>query len=88
MVYRIYVEKKEGLAQEAAGLLAEIRGFLGIPSVTDVRVLNRYDVENIDAALFEQAVTNVFSEPMVDEDRKSTRLNSSHPTTSRMPSSA
>ena len=66
MVYRIYVEKKEGLAQEAAGLLAEIRGFLGIPSVTDVRVLNRYDVENIDEALFETAVRTVFSEPQLD----------------------
>ena len=66
MVYRVYAEKKKELAQEAAALLAEIQGFLGITAVTDVRVLNRYDVENITPELFEQAVRTVFSEPQLD----------------------
>ena len=66
MVYRVYAEKKKELAQEAAALLAEIQGFLGITAVTDVRILNRYDVENITPELFEQAVRTVFSEPQLD----------------------
>ena len=48
MVYRIYVEKKAGLAGEADSLLGDIRSFLGIKSAESVRVLNRYDVENIE----------------------------------------
>ena len=48
MVYRIYVEKKKELANEAAALLADIRGLLQINGVTDLRIINRYDVENID----------------------------------------
>ena len=47
MVYRIYVEKKKELAHEAKALLSEAQNFLGIKSLTDVRVINRYDVENI-----------------------------------------
>ena len=66
MVYRIYAEKKKELAQEAAALLAEIQGFLGIPAATEVRILNRYDVENITPERFEEAVRTVFSEPQVD----------------------
>ena len=66
MVYRIYVEKKEALAQEARTLYADLKGFLGIASLKSVRILNRYDVEDIDEALFEKAVVNVFSEPQVD----------------------
>ena len=66
MVYRVYVEKKPGLAHEAAGLCADLRGFLGIGGLKNVRVINRYDVENIDEALFETAKTTVFSEPQVD----------------------
>ena len=67
MVYRVYVEKKPGFDHEAAALYGELTSFLGIGGLTGVRILNRYDVENIDAALFEQAVSNVFSEPMLDE---------------------
>ena len=67
MVYRVYVEKKPGYDHEAAALYEELKSFLGIEGLTGVRILNRYDVENIDAALFEQAVSNVFSEPMVDD---------------------
>ena len=53
MVYRVYVEKKEGQTQEAKGLLKEIQDFLGIRSLTGLRVLNRYDAENIEKLLFD-----------------------------------
>ncbi len=66
MVYRVFVEKKEGLAHEAAGLLAEARNLLGLESLTGLRVLNRYDVELSDQAVFHRAVRTVFSEPQVD----------------------
>ena len=67
MVYRIYVEKKAGLDNEARALLSEIRTFLGISSVERVRVINRYDAENITAELFDYAVGTVFSEPQLDD---------------------
>ena len=67
MVYRVYAEKKPGYDHEAAALYDELKSFLGIEGLTGVRILNRYDVENIDPALFEKAVANVFSEPMVDD---------------------
>ncbi len=66
MVYRIYVEKKKELANEARGVLANINGLLQISSVKDVRVINRYDVENIEKDLFDYAVNTVFSEPQLD----------------------
>ena len=66
MVYRIFVEKKPGQTHEADKLLRDVQEFLQIGSLTGVRVINRYDVENIDEALFENAVRNVFSEPQVD----------------------
>ena len=66
MVYRIFVEKKPGQTHEADKLLLDVQEFLQIKSLTGVRVINRYDVENIDEALFENAVRNVFSEPQVD----------------------
>ena len=58
MVYRVYVEKKPGFDHEASALYSELKSFLGIRGLTGVRILNRYDVENIDAALFEQAVSS------------------------------
>ncbi len=67
MVYRIFVEKKPGLRGEADGLLSDIRGFLGIKSVSGVRIVNRYDAENITAELFEAAKNTVFSEPQLDD---------------------
>ena len=67
MVYRVYVEKKPGQAQEAQGLLGQIRDFLQIPNLRELRILNRYDAENIDEALFRYAVNTVFSEPQVDD---------------------
>ncbi len=66
MVYRIYVEKKKELANEAKGLLSEINNLLQISSVKDVRVINRYDVDNIEKDLFDYAVNTVFSEPQLD----------------------
>ncbi len=66
MVYRIYVEKKKELANEARGVLTNINGLLQISSVKDVRVINRYDVENIEKDLFDYAVNTVFSEPQLD----------------------
>ena len=66
MVYRIFVEKKPGQTHEADKLLKDVQEFLQIKSLESVRVINRYDVENIDGELFENAVRNVFSEPQVD----------------------
>ncbi len=65
-VFRIFVEKKPGFDVEARQLLADINGLLQIGSVEKVRLLNRYDVEGIDRALFDQCVSTVFSEPQVD----------------------
>ena len=67
MVYRVYVEKKQGQTHEADGLLREIRDFLQIETLTGLRVLNRYDAENISRELFSYAVNTVFSEPQVDD---------------------
>ena len=66
MVYRVYVEKKKELANEAKSLLNEIRNLVGIKELTDVRLYNRYDVENIEKHLFDYAVGTVFSEPQLD----------------------
>lgn len=66
MVYRVYVEKKPGQTHEADGLLREVKDFLQIGNIEAVRVLNRYDAENIDGKLFDYAITTVFSEPQVD----------------------
>ena len=66
-VRRIYVEKKQPFAVKAKEFKEEIAGFLGITSVSDVRVLIRYDVENISDEVFKLAATTVFSEPPVDD---------------------
>ncbi len=71
MVRRIYVEKKPALRQEAAGLLNELRTVLGVTALEDLRVLNRYDAEGPEEALFQRAVGTVFSEPQVDDTRES-----------------
>lgn len=67
MVYRIYVEKKPGFDGEAQALQNELSSLLGIEQLTGLRLLNRYDVEGIDQALFDQCVSTVFSEPPVDD---------------------
>ena len=66
MVYRIYVEKKQEHAFEARALFSELYDLLGIKTLERVRVINRYDAENMEASLFDTAVKNVFSEPAVD----------------------
>jgi phosphoribosylformylglycinamidine synthase len=66
MVYRIYVEKKPGFDVEAQHLQSEIKTLLGIRGLTGLRLLNRYDVEDISAELFDSCVSTVFSEPPVD----------------------
>ena len=66
MVYRIFTEKKKELAHEAKSLFENIRTLLQINSVKSVRVINRYDAENIDEKLFDYAVKTVFSEPQLD----------------------
>ncbi len=66
MVYRVFVEKKEGLDNEARGLLSEAKNLLGIENLTAIRLFNRYDAENITGELFDYAVKTVFSEPQLD----------------------
>ena len=65
-VKRIYVEKKAPYAGKAKELKSEIKGYLGIKSVEDVRIFIRYDVENVSDEVFEKACNTVFSEPPVD----------------------
>ncbi|MEA4972422.1 MAG: phosphoribosylformylglycinamidine synthase [Candidatus Metalachnospira sp.] len=66
MVYRIYVEKKKELANEARTLFDDVKTFLGIENIDAVRIVNCYDAENIDAELFENCKRTVFSEPQLD----------------------
>ncbi len=66
MVFRAYVEKKKELAHEASGLKNELTRILQIKGLTDVRVINRYDLENIDRDLFEYSKKTVLSEPQLD----------------------
>ncbi len=66
-VRRVYVEKKPEYAGKARELLHEIRSYLGSPNVQKVRILIRYDVENISDEVFEKAKRIVFSEPPVDD---------------------
>ena len=66
-VRRVYAEKKPPFAIAAKSLKHEIRHYLGIQGVTDVRELIRYDVENISDSTFAVAKSTVFSEPPVDD---------------------
>ncbi len=66
MVYRVFVEKKKELANEAKVLLGDVKSFLGIDALKDVRIINRYDVENIEKDLFDYCKETVFSEPQLD----------------------
>lgn len=65
-VKRVYVEKKPGFGVQAADLKSEIHHYLGIGDVEDVRVLIRYDVENVSDETFEKACRGIFAEPPVD----------------------
>jgi len=66
MVYRVFVEKKKELAHEANALLSDAHTLLGIENLKNVRIINRYDAENISEELFEKAKKTVFSEPQLD----------------------
>jgi len=66
-VKRVFVEKKKDFAVKAKELENEIIGYLGIKTITDVRVLIRYDVENLSEETYKKALTTVFSEPPVDD---------------------
>ncbi len=65
-VRRIYVEKKQPYAAAAKELTEDIRSYLGMGGVRNVRMLIRYDVENVSDEVFEQACRTVFCEPPVD----------------------
>ena len=66
-VRRVYAEKKPSFAVAAKELKSEIKSYLGIKTVTNVRVLIRYDIENISQETYEKAKVTVFSEPPVDD---------------------
>ncbi len=66
MVYRVYVEKKSELAAEAKSLKSDLVKLLQIKGLKDLRIINRYDVENIDKELFDYCKGTVFSEPQLD----------------------
>ena len=66
MLYRVFVEKKPGLDPESAKLLADCRTFLGLEGLARLRVLNRYDLEGLDEALFQRVKGTVLSEPQLD----------------------
>ncbi len=66
MVYRVYVEKKAGLDNEARSLLNEANTLLGIDTLERVRLFNRYDVEGLSEDLFAYAKNTVFAEPQLD----------------------
>ncbi|WP_413464668.1 phosphoribosylformylglycinamidine synthase [Clostridium phoceensis] len=65
-VLRCYSQKKTGFDVEAQGLLGALRDQLGIRGLESVVILNRYDADQIDPAIYEQAKGIVFSEPQVD----------------------
>ncbi len=67
LVRRIFVEKKEPFAMAAKELTEDIKGYLGIDGLEKVRVLVRYDVENLSDDTFDKALTSIFSEPPVDD---------------------
>ena len=67
LVRRVYVEKKAPFAMAAKELTEDIKGYLGIDGLEKVRVLVRYDVENLSDETFDQALTSIFSEPPVDD---------------------
>ena len=67
MVYRVFTERKPEYREKAKALLKDIRSFIGISELTDIRIINRYDVEGVDERLFNECVSTVFSEPQTDD---------------------
>ena len=66
MVYRVFTEKRPGLSPETERLLSDLRDFLNIKTLENIRILNRYDVEGISPEVCQQAKRVVFSEPQAD----------------------
>ena len=66
-VRRIFVEKRPEFAVKAKELRDEIESYLGIKTVTGVRVLIRYDIENVSEAAYREALSTIFSEPPMDD---------------------
>jgi len=66
MVYRVYVEKREALAAEAAALKADLHTLLQIEGIESLRLWNRYDLEKISEDVFKQSVQTILSEPQLD----------------------
>ena len=79
-VKRVFVEKKPAFAVQAKELRSEIESYLGINGVTGVRVLIRYDIENISEGTYDQALATIFSEPPVDEVFEGTFPHGAHDT--------
>ena len=75
MVYRIFVEKKDGFNNEAKSLYSDITEFLGIKRLNKLRIFNRYDAENISEKIFDYAIKTVFSEPQLDNVYKELNIN-------------
>ena len=75
MVYRIFVEKKDGFNNEAKSLYSDITEFLGIKRLKKLRIFNRYDAENISEKIFDYAIKTVFSEPQLDSVYKELNIN-------------
>ena len=66
MVKRVFVEKKKELAHESAKLLSDVKSLLNVGGVEEIRIINRYDADNITDELFDYATKTVFSEPQLD----------------------
>ena len=75
MVYRIFVEKKDGFNNEAKSLYSDITEFLGIKRLNKLRIFNRYDAENISEKIFNYSIKTVFSEPQLDNVYKELNIN-------------
>lgn len=75
MVYRIFVEKKDGFNNEAKSLYSDITEFLGIKRLNKLRIFNRYDSENISEKIFNYSIKTVFSEPQLDNVYKELNIN-------------
>lgn len=66
-VYRCYAEKRPGFDVEAGKVLKELKEQLGIEALEGLRIICRYDVDQVEKAVYEMAKPTVFSEPMVDD---------------------
>ena len=66
-VYRCYAEKRPGFDVEAGKVLRELREQLGVDALERVRIICRYEVDQVERQVYEMARTTVFSEPMVDD---------------------